>query len=87
MGNELDLHVYRNCDGVEPEALGRDMVRLSALLAKLFADWTERDRPRLAGPDIAAFTGTTGMRVCHSTHAHAHARVVGVQRGPVGRWS
>ena len=39
LGNELDLHVYHNCDGVEPEALGADIRALSKMNEKLFASW------------------------------------------------
>jgi len=53
----LDTHVYHNCDGVEPEALGADMQGLAMLNTKLFAAWPAADRPNHAGPDIAAFTG------------------------------
>ena len=61
LGNELDTHVYHDCDGVEPEALGADMQALATLNAKLFSDWPAASRPKHAGPDIAAFTGTTAM--------------------------
>ena len=61
LGNELDLHVYHRCDGVEPEALGADIQALSELASTLFASWPAAMRPRMAGPDIAAFTGTTDM--------------------------
>jgi len=61
LGNELDLHVYNHCDGVKPEALAADMQTLASLSAKVFRGWPESARPRFAGPDIAAFTGTTAM--------------------------
>eukprot|EP00039_Didymoeca_costata_P033684 m.43671 g.43671 ORF g.43671 m.43671 type:complete len:545 (-) comp9992_c0_seq1:24-1658(-) len=61
LGNELDLHVYHNCDGVEPEALGKDLKAISTLNKQLFAHWPVAQRPTVAGPDIAAFTGGTLM--------------------------
>ena len=61
LGNELDLHVYNHCDGVEPEALAADMQALASLSASIFDGWAPAERPRFAGPDIAAFTGTTAM--------------------------
>lgn len=61
LGNELDTHVYHGCDGVEPEALGTDMHALAELNTRLFSSWAAELRPIYAGPDIAAFTGTTAM--------------------------
>ena len=61
--SELDTHVYHNCDGVEPEALGADIQALAELNARIFAAWPTSMRPRYAGPDIAAFTGAHAIRV------------------------
>ena len=61
LGNELDLHVYSHCDGVEPEALAADVRALTSMSGRIFHSWPELLRPRFAGPDIAAFTGTTAM--------------------------
>ena len=38
-----------------------DMQALATLNAKIFSDWPAASRPKHAGPDIAAFTGTTAM--------------------------
>lgn len=58
LGNELD-GTYSGSSGVDPEQVGRDLGKLSEVVAQL---WPEvASRPKLLGPDIAAFTGGTAL--------------------------
>lgn len=58
LGNELD-GVYSGSDGVDPAALARDFAALAKTIASIWAADPKSLRPRLLGPDIAAFTGGT----------------------------
>ena len=58
LANELD-GTYSGSDGVMPETLGVDLGALAHIIEGL---WPDRvNRPVLLGPDIAAFTGGTGL--------------------------
>jgi hypothetical protein len=60
LGNELNGG-YSGSQGVSPTQLARDLVGVSAALASVWAAEHPSRRPKLLAPDVAAFTGGTGL--------------------------